>query len=405
MLLPHGARAARRPLGRSALALLAASAAPLAAQVAGGRPVIRAQVATTYFSDIGPNRIGQGGSRSDVLIAPSLSAQIGRTLGRHRVSLDASIGRDFYLRNPRLGAFRLSGGGNAQLSVGPCRLGVTPRWSRGQTDLTQFVVGNLPDFDPRNIETVVQLGTQLGCGQLIGFQPFVSADWARGRNSNPLRSFGEYDSRALGAGLRYASPTLGEWSLGYQRGTTDYADRANLPGAATGYRQSSLQLSGSRSVTRSVSLNGAVGWTRVTPDAAAEPGFTGVTWSLGTTLVPLNRLQLTASTSRSVAPGLRGNALYAIDRSHALGATYALSSRLQLQGNWSTGASSFRGVGSALIDALRETRSTQMSLGASFTPSPRLRFGANVGRQVREANDPRYDYSSHFAGFTAGLTL
>lgn len=346
--------------------------------------------------------------RSDQRATPSIDFILARPLGRNRVQLVASAGYDFYRRNSRLNRERLSLVGDGTVIGGPLTIDLSAALARRQSDPADLTPLLIPGIESiRNTQTTQDYGIRARLGSRpYGLKPVVSAGYATGTNSAPLRRIADYRLFRYGGGLSYEGPALGYVDLQYLRSDIDYPNRPALLGQS-GFRTERIQLSARRDLGAVLVAQGSLSWITLTPDQARAGvrDFDGIGYSLALTAIPRPDLRVTASVSRDVTPSLGTDALYQVGNSYALTGVYQLSRDTYVSLAGSIDDRRFEGAGRVFGVALTDSVQRTVSAGVGFAQSRPLRVAVEAGYTEREANGTAFDFGSFFVGARTSYRL
>jgi len=349
----------------------------------------------------------RGLSRSDQRLTVGVDVALNRDLGRNTLRVDGNIGYDFYRRNSQLNRERIGVGVAAGINVGPCLADLSARLDRRQSDLESIVYLDLPGLDSvQNTETTQSYRAEGRCGYVYGLRPSLGYEHRRGNNSAPFRDLSNYRSNRVFGGLAYDHPVIGKAKLTYERETVDFPKRSGSPLAPlSGYRSDEARLHLSRDIGSLLTASAMVAYTWLKPDNPGTPGFKGLTWRLGGTVKPGLRLQINASTERSINPALGGEALYSRQRVDQVRATYALSERISVNGGFSLSRRTYPGAQANFGPLLQQDSFRRIFAGASLRAGQRLELGLEGGQEKRNGTGTAYDFSSSYVGLRGRLKL
>lgn len=345
--------------------------------------------------------------RSDERLTVGVDVIVNRSLGRNTLRLEGNVGYDFYRRNTRLNRERIGIGAQAGVNVGPCLADLSARLDRRQSDLESIALVNLPGIDSvENTETVQTYRVEGRCGYVYGLRPSLGYEHRRGDNSNSVRELSDYRSDRVFGGLSYDHPVAGRVKLTAERDNVDYGNRAGTPLAGlSGYRMDEIRLQLSRDIGTLLTADAMVAYNWLKPDNSTASGFNGTTWRIGGTLKPGLRLQINASTERTINPSLAGEALYTRMRVHQARATYALSERISANAGISYSKRNFAGAQANFGPLLAEDSFRRIFGGMTFRAGRRLDLGLEAGHEKRNGTGATYDYSSSYVGVRGRLKL
>lgn len=344
---------------------------------------------------------------SDQRLTVGVDVAVNRSLGRNTLLLAGNAGYDFYRRNSQLNRERIGLRADVGLNVRACLVDLSAQIDRRQSDLDTITLVDLPGAEAlRNAEMLQTYRAEGRCGYAYGLRPSIGYEHSRGDNSNDLREISDFRSNRVFAGLAYNHPVAGKVRLTYEREKVKFPNRAATPLAAlAGYRLDEARLQLSRDVGTILTADAMVAYTWLKPDNAAGPAFKGATWRLTGTLKPTSRLQVRATTERSVRPSLGGEALFTRLSFTEGRATYALSERLTLSGGLSVSDRKYRGAQANFGPLLEEDRFRRIFAGMTMRAGRRLQLTLEGGHERRNATGTIYDYDSAYLGLRGRLTL
>lgn len=344
---------------------------------------------------------------SDERLTVGVDVIVNRSLGRNTLRVAGNVGYDFYRRNTRLNRERIGAEAAVGVNVGPCLADLSARLDRRQSDLDSIGYIDLPGVDSvQNTETVQVYRAEGRCGYVYGLRPSLGYVHSRGDNSNSIRDLSDYKSNRVFGGLAYDHPVAGKVKLTVERENVDFNKRQGTPLAAlSGYRMDEVRLQLSRDIGTLLVADAMVAYNWLKPDGSAVPAFNGTTWRIGGTLKPGIRLQINASTERTISPSLRSEALYSKQRVHQVRATYALSERITANGGASFSKRTYPGAQANFGPLLEQDSFRRLFAGMTYRTSRRLELGLEAGHEKRDGTGSLYDYSSGYVGVRGRLTL
>ena len=185
---------------------------------------LKADVRTLYDSNL--LRLGDGlaprpgTEKSDYRISPSVSGEIGVPLGRQNIFLSGLVGRDYFIRNPRLdrNRFRIEGGVN--LVVGTrCSANANVSFNS-----RQVLVSDLSEFVP-SVRHSLLYGATANCQSAVGLGFGGNLQRSEIRNLDSSRS--AFDLNTLGYGLHvsYGLGAIGQFQLSGNINNVTYIHR------------------------------------------------------------------------------------------------------------------------------------------------------------------------------------
>lgn len=348
----------------------------------------------------------RGLERSDAVLTPAVNIVLVRPVGRGSVSVTGQLGYSFYARNDQLNRERISVAANADVPVGPCRVGPSIGLQRRQSDLGDIVFApGVAVGTAGNAETIQRYGVTLGCGRNPGIQPFIGYSYERADNSNALRERAEYNSNSWRGGLRYSSPAVGDVSLFASRREVELSPLALGGTNDPSYRNEEAGIEFRRDIGTRIRTSATVGYSRVRSDGDVVDEFDGVTWNVELSALIGADLRLTAGTGREVTNSLASDAGYLITKPNRVRLEYAFSDRMRLDaGAQFTDRRYIYGLDVPLGAITDENRRT-FDAGLSFDVGRRMNFRIYGGHERRNANGTIFDYRANSIGVSLGIRL
>lgn len=340
------------------------------------------------------DRAAQRGIRpSDQIISPSLGIDLEKALGRHELTVNGSVGYDFYTRNSFLNRERISLAGSGIVRASRCSLTLTPGFSRRQSDLGEIAIPETGGRNGvRNVQTTQHYAGTLECGGDIGFRPIAGIQRDIADNSEDVRQFSNNRGTNYTLGMGYARPTLGKLQILYVAGDVNYPNRPPVNGKQDGYKTDQIGGRFERDIGANLKGNVQINYLSLRTPRPDVPDFSGITYGVGLAATFADRLKLGINLDREAQPSLQTDAAYRIARKWDFSATYALSSLLSLDTSAGFIKRNYVGEQGAFGPPLRNDRSNIYDAGVSYLFSPRLKFGAEVRYENRKSADAFYNY-------------
>jgi hypothetical protein len=372
-----------------------------------GRGVnISANLVTEYGSNLlrqgeGQTLGGRSGSRSDFRIRPSVSVNLGLPAGRQQLYLNASVGRDFYVRNSFLNRERVGAVAGVAYGFGSsCGGRLQASYEQRQTQLEEFV-------DVRNSLRRTTSGLlSLTCSRPYGISP--SADVTYTNNTNSLESRRRRNSRTISAGIG-ASYAIGvRGSIGVRANYADTVfpneiitllDLSVQPPRVLESFEYSLKsyggsLTGQYRLGERVSFVGNVGYSRIAPRAGVGEPYGSLTYSASVGYTG-TRIFGSASAGRAVTPGRGGEATFFVANSYTLDVGYTLPSGISAYAGAARSTREFRGELDTLPLARSSATTDRAYLGVRTQIGRLLSASAEVNTIRRRVIPSIFNYTSN----------
>lgn len=189
-----------------------------------GRFRIEGQVNTLYDSNM--QRLGDGfpptpgTPKSDWRIAPAVTVSTNLPIGRQQLSLNGTLGRDFYVNGTRPDRTRYNVGGALNWRLGSRCSGVVDASFSSRQLLLSEASQNLS-----NVQENLNYGASANCQTVTGFGFGAAISQNNLRNSDPSRESFDVDSTVFSPQLSYGTPSLGQFSLTGSYNQSTYPQR------------------------------------------------------------------------------------------------------------------------------------------------------------------------------------
>lgn len=260
---------------------------------------------TTYDSNVARANSAiadrNGLEPSDVYVAPNAQVNIVLPFGRSQAYFNGNASYLIHARNSRLDGEQLALTGGISTQFARCTASVDSELSRVRTN-----VGNLvaQQANVQNFETSTSVGVTLGCGGVVGLQPFGQFDYTRGTNTNALRRGSDFETLTYGGGISYRQPSIGELGIVGSVEDTRYTARDGSTGTLLSGLQSfptrSVGVYYIRDVTRFFYAKARVNYTDVA--TARGTSFSGVTGEVAVRVSPSEKRASNSRWRGSPAP-------------------------------------------------------------------------------------------------------
>lgn len=388
-----------------ALPVVTSPAANAQALTPGRSIDLRVGIRSTYDTNTTSSRrnsvVPANLKKGDLRTTPNITMAINLPWGRNSFSLSGLLGYDFYLHNTRLNRERIDLNAGANLVFPRCNAGLTGQYQRSQSQLGYYgsAAGAPLTALVKNTQTTRGIDVTASCGATIGFRPTVGFGYQRGSNSNSLLQNNARDSINYNGGLAYVNPSLGTANIFVSRAQTRYDNRL-VPGTTRkdGFNVMSYGAGISRNIGAPLSASAQVSYTTVHSRNPLRTGSSGLNWSVDAGLRATPRLQLSAQFARKVGTSLTFTSAYTINTDYNLGANYALTSRLKLNGSYKLQHRKINGFQSTFGPTVRNDTVDQQSLGLSFARNQAMTFTLRGGRDHRHAGSGNfYGYTNYLA--------
>lgn len=398
----------------SALPAMAYAQAPAAGGSSSGLS-INASAEVRHDSNIARTSAAtaalRGLSRSDQKFSPNLNLSLGRSIGAHSVSLSSSLGYDFHRRNTRLDRERIQAGASVALSMSPCAPSFSSSISRRQSELGEVAdaFGNVQTVS--NAETQWSVGGAITCGKSFGLRPTAGITYQDNSNSSTQRQGTNKRITTYQVGLGYLHPSIGDIQLFAQQRELRFKNQFLPTGEQNGNRQRSYGVSFSRNIGARLQGSASVNWSDVESRQPGVRGFSGVNWSANLSLKATPRMQIQAGLGKSITSSLAIDSNYNVSTDYSIGASYAVSPRINFNTGYSHTKRRFEGAlgvftpGLAPVNVLTNDKKNSVYASVDYLFSPKLKFILDGGHDARSANAAFYDYKNNRVALRAELTL
>jgi hypothetical protein len=384
-----------------AVAPVLLGASPLFAQTL--RPAVSVSLAYTHDDNVDRLNSASTGLRgiqsSDDIFSPAINLNLTHALGRETVFLSGSAGYDYYSQNTILNSERINLAAGGSAKFGRCNVNLSASLMRGQSDLEDLVASVT-----KNIETVPTYSLGFSCNRIIGFSPTFSITDQTATNSALALHSSNFKSLSESAGISYDRPALGTLSLYGQHNRTGYDNRDVIAGVILvqdGFDTYGGGLRYTRQIGARLTGEASVGYTSISPEAAALSSSSGLTYDASLDYKVSSRLGAHINFTRAFLPSNRLDTTYSLSTVYGASATYTFGSRWSVNAGASSTDQHLQGIG--LLAAGADSQETVNAVygSASYSLSRRISFGLNARYEHRSANLAIYDYSDAQIGVSA----
>lgn len=329
----------------------------------------------------------RGLSPEDVTYIPSVTFALQQPIGKQLLFLQGSGDIERHDRNKQLDSENGSLTGGVLAHVGPCDAALTEGYSRRRTAVSDLVVALTKNIAEQQA-TFGQLSCQAGS--------FTSAlSGGRTELTNSGKSGGYVDSTADTAGVQlgFTNKVAGTLSLIGQYSRVRYDVTPLAGGVMTpGYQSYAAGLMYKRMVGRR--LDGDISITYSTVDAKPpSPNFSGWTSEVGLNYRVTTRLRLELRGRRAVEPSTSALSSFTLRNSGSLGASYALSKRLEVRLSGSAEQNNLKG-GIPLLREVREDKRQAVAATVSLKMGRNLAVELSAQHSERDADLSEFDEKS-----------
>ena len=354
---------------------------------------------TTYDSNVAranTNVAQQNGlDPSDVYVAPNALINVSLPFGRSQAYLTGTASYLIHARNSRLDGEQLALSGGVSTEFARCSASLDGELSRVRTN-----VGNLVAqlASVQNFETTTSVGITVGCGGVVGLQPFGQFDYSRGTNTSALRRGSDFETFTYGGGISYRQPSIGELGIVGSVEDTRYTARDGSTGTLLSGLQSfptrSVGVYYVRDVTRFFYGKARVNYTDVATVQGAS--FTGVTGELVVRVSPTEKASFEVTAARVTQPSLSYLVDYTVDNTITASAALQLGPTLSFNARYQYGDTRY--VNSRALPAAVAllTNDQRHDLNGEFfyKLGRRLVLTAGAGYSSRRANSAVFEYDA-----------
>lgn len=355
---------------------------------------ITASLRTEYSDNVA--RIGDGRalpsrfeSKEDWRFTPVLSANLGRALGRQRLFLNTTVGRDFYARNNILNRNRFSVDGGLEWTLGHrCSGRLQGGYNERGTRLSDFA-----EVIPSTQRTT-SLGVNAGCMTSTGLGFNAGYNWQELENSVDSRRYADLRSSGFNGRIYYQLGNRIDVSVQGHTQQIRYPYQLLPDASENGMRISALSGGLGYRLGQSIRLNGTLGKSWVKPRSPFAEDFSGTTWTVGAIYSGL-RLGANVSAGRDVSSGSSGFTGYQVSDTVLATLSYRLGERISTSAGYAHLNQRNRGQGGQILPTLLSFEQNRYFIGADYRMNRILRAGIDFNHLKRSSNPTGFDYSAN----------
>ena len=368
---------------------------------------IEGTVTTIYDSNFQRFGGNLNGDNSTLRVSPLASLRYSTSVGQQRLFATGSIGRDIFVDNSEFNSNRYSAGGGVDWKLGVrCRGNVSADFSSAQnlvTEVAQLV---------NNVQERTSFGGSARCQGPVGFGLGIDVRRQIVDNSRPERFVFDLRTTQISPQITYASPVLGQFTLGGTLARTRYPNRPVL--TADGTVADAVDIYSGRfgySRTLGARLQVALGvsYFDVKPDPdlvigianglpaiLERPGFSGLGFDAAATYKAGPRLSITASANRGVQASGNVGSQFLVSEAYGLDLDYRLSQALTAGVGGTLNNRKFRNSFISVDEPVARISETARRVYGQLSYSPRSFYSVDfeVAHQERESNPAVLNFSS-----------
>lgn len=377
-------------------------------QVQGRGWTLNSSVVTQYNSNF-RRRAGDDGVWR---LTPQVSAGLGMPVGRHQLFVGGFLGRDSFFGNAGFNRNRYRLGGGLNLRAG--------------SDCTGSVAGEIGQFQTLfsdvavvqdNVQQQRGVGAQLICQGNAGLGFGATVQYSETRNSREQRQLFNFRSLNVSPQLSYALPSVGVFSLGGSLQNVKFPQRQVLGPEGIVNDEVDIRagrLGFRRSLGERLDLALGVSAVRVVPKPASvvtllgeEEGeglavvsdrqpFTALGYDGALSLQLGDRIDITASTSRSARPNANLGALTTVRTAHGIDLDYKLRRGLSVGAGGRLLNVRYRSSFASPDEPLRRVsdRISRVYGQVNYVPRRGLSLGLEVAHQDRRSDPALFSFSN-----------
>lgn len=387
-----------------------------------GRFRIEGQVNTLYDSNM--QRLGDGFAptpgtpKADWRIAPAVTVSSNLPIGRQQLSLNGTLGRDFYVNGTRPDRTRYSLGGVFNWRLGSrCSGDLDVGFSSRQLLLSEVSQG------VANVQERFNYGGSANCQTVTGLGFGAAISQNNLRNSEPSRESFDVDSTIFSPHLSYGTPTLGQFSLTGSYNQSTYPRRFALvpDGSVTeeGVDIVSGRIGYQRGLGSRLSISLGLSYFNVKPQpkdvlvplAPPVPGdpvllvpFTreansNLGYDVGLSYRSGSRLSGRLSASRQATASANVGARSQVVQSYAIDVDYQVSQSINTGAGFTYDQRDYKNSFTSPDEPLRrlQDRISRVFASVSYAPVDLYSVGLEVSYQDRKSDPVEYSYDSFAA--------
>ncbi len=381
-------------------------AAPAAPQAGAGRQFdVTVQGMAAYDDNAPRTSAAEAAKRKlsleDYTYTPSLGLDMRLPVGgREAVFFNGQAAYVYHDKNSILDSERINllGGVDARLSI--CQTRLAGSYDRSLTDLQDLVLAStITD----KLETE-RVGLDVNCGRRTGLGATFSVSQNWGNHSALLESVQDYRSHSYQAGLTYARPVLGVFTLfgNYQK--SEFPHRPMIGGEMDGYENTSGGVTFDRRLGARIEGSVTVAYSEVTQlvqnPLFPSKDFSGATYSATLRYRATPRLSTDLLFERAIQPSNRIGSNYDLSTHYRLNGAYDLSKRLKLNIGYERKDLKSSAVGLSAVNTLTNSKTNVVFGGVRYDLNRRISLSLDLAQEQRKTNSPIFDYRDNHAAVT-----
>lgn len=396
-----------------ALLLAATMLLPAASQAAlDPTDVIQIQATTSLIRDnnlfrlpdVDPTLFGiDPAKKADTARVLGVGLKVDKLVSRQRLIADVNLNETVYDKNDNLDFF----GGDGRLAW---LWQVGNYWSGEASYRKRRSMGGFSDVR-QNVQDLIDTDTRFfSAGYQLHPRWRISAELLEldSTHSALSRQSLNNSSTTVGGEIRYRTPSQNSVGVQIRRTDRNYPNRATV-GVTTfdnGHTESRLNTVATWQLSGAIKLDGQLGRVEVQHDQLSRRDFSGVSWRAGAIWDPTSKLRLNLNTTRDVRLYEDIASSYYIVNALGLSPTYAVTSKILLQGDFSFEKRDYRGdPGFLPVNSGREDNVRLGRLAITYAPvrnlDVSLSFEAGDRKSTIFLNS--YEYRSWFGSVRVGF--
>jgi hypothetical protein len=377
---------------------------------------VDASLNTLYDSNmlrLGKGFTGPGVDTSDFRFSPAATVSYGSALGRQRVFLSGTIGRDIYTRNSNRNRNYYSANGGLNWQLGSrCSGDVTGSYSSRQQLFSELSAAT------KNVQETVAFGGSAMCRTATGLGFGGAIHRNTTRNDSAERMPFDTDSTSFSPQLTYGTPVLGQFSLSGSLNKISYPQRPVFTAPNVSEKDGVDILSGrfgyQRGLGGRLSVNFGISYFNVKPKPTdilllvpISPGTaiyipqtresnSNLGYDVGMSYNSGSRLTADVSARKSAQASINVGAQYQVVQSIIGNIGYRLNRALSLNTGVSYTQRDYRNSFSSLPEPQRriQDKISRVFAGVSYSPSSLYSVSGELSYQDRKSNPDIYSYNS-----------
>jgi hypothetical protein len=335
-------------------------------------------------------------SKSEWSFRPNFGLGAERNVGRHRVFLNAGVGRIIYARNTQFNSNRFNVGGGVGLYLGRmCGGQIAAGYSK-----RDWLVGGFEEAANATAESTT-FSSSLNCSTSSGLSGNIS--YGRGQQQNVSRdgeadrSFANSKFQSLGGSIGYRVGLRGQVGVNVGWSENRFPNQLIL-GEENRNTITNYSLFAAYRIGSTLNASGSIGKSSVRSNTPGSQTFEGGVWNLGVAYAG-PRFGANLSVGQSVNGG-GGNqsANFAISRNFTGSVTYRVANGLNLSAGYNHFDQDFKGT--LLVPETRQVQNfsgDRLFAGASYGLARFLTLRGDISHQQRRSQPDGAGFKSNQA--------